>query len=203
MAENITMGEHIAGSLLGLACGDALGAPLEFMPQAEAQRRFGLVTEMIGGKQWAPGEWTDDTAMALNADDVDELLDLGVSHYLDLRAPDEAILKGAEAIEVMGGRGITPESAPIVDISAPTLDILEQAVRFLDETLAQPGNVVYVSCRAGLERTGAVLAAHHACSHRVGYDEALAAVQVGRPGLKPLPWQKQAVCRFLKDRGIS
>jgi ADP-ribosylglycohydrolase len=53
------------GALLGLAVADALGAPLEFSsPQtAAASVRAGL--EMSGGRIWAPGEWTDDTAMAL------------------------------------------------------------------------------------------------------------------------------------------
>lgn len=53
--------DRAAGALLGLACGDALGAGYEFAepPQGEA--------EMIGGGlgDWDPGEWTDDTEMAL------------------------------------------------------------------------------------------------------------------------------------------
>ena len=57
--------ERIAGAVLGLACGDALGAPAEFKSQAEAQARWGRLTEMVGGGIWAPGEWTDDTGMAL------------------------------------------------------------------------------------------------------------------------------------------
>jgi len=53
--------------MLGLAVGDALGAPLEFIDRAEIARRYGEVREMIGGG-WlntAPGEYTDDTQMAL------------------------------------------------------------------------------------------------------------------------------------------
>jgi ADP-ribosyl-[dinitrogen reductase] hydrolase len=53
------------GALLGLACGDALGAPIEFMSQTSVRERYGEVTEMMGGGIWEPGEWTDDTAMAL------------------------------------------------------------------------------------------------------------------------------------------
>ncbi|MDR5900424.1 ADP-ribosylglycohydrolase family protein [Halomonas vilamensis] len=51
------------GALLGLAVGDALGTTLEFC----ARDRFPLHTEMLGGGAFhvAPGEWTDDTAMAL------------------------------------------------------------------------------------------------------------------------------------------
>ncbi len=52
-------------ALLGLAVGDALGAPLEFSSreQASAAAEGGL--ELSGGGVWEPGEWTDDTAMAL------------------------------------------------------------------------------------------------------------------------------------------
>ena len=56
---------RISGAFLGLAVGDALGAPLEFLSPAVAKQRFGTLTEMVGNSTWAPGEWTDDTAMAL------------------------------------------------------------------------------------------------------------------------------------------
>ena len=57
----------IKGALYGVAVGDALGAPLEFMSADQIKRRHGLVTEMIGGG-WLnvkPGEVTDDTQMML------------------------------------------------------------------------------------------------------------------------------------------
>lgn len=55
------------GCLLGLAVGDALGAPLEFLERDEIGERYGIVREMIGGGwlQTQPGEFTDDTQMAL------------------------------------------------------------------------------------------------------------------------------------------
>jgi len=51
------------GALLGLACGDALGAPVEFCRKDS----YPLQTEMTGGGAFGlkSGEWTDDTAMAL------------------------------------------------------------------------------------------------------------------------------------------
>ncbi len=57
----------IAGALYGVAVGDALGAPLEFMSAEEIANQHGVVTEMIGGG-WLnvePGEITDDTQMTL------------------------------------------------------------------------------------------------------------------------------------------
>lgn len=52
------------GCLLGLACGDAVGATLEFVPR---NRIVVPLTEMLGGGhfQLERGQWTDDTAMAL------------------------------------------------------------------------------------------------------------------------------------------
>jgi len=51
------------GCLLGLAVGDALGTTLEFATPGT----FGPVTDMVGGGPFRlkPGEWTDDTSMAL------------------------------------------------------------------------------------------------------------------------------------------
>ena len=55
------------GTLVGLAVGDALGGPVEFMtPEAIITQRGKPVREMIGGGwlKLRPGETTDDTAMA-------------------------------------------------------------------------------------------------------------------------------------------
>src|SRR6516164_7773923 len=57
--------EQARGTLLGLAVGDALGAPLEFSSPATATAAAASGLEMSGGGPWLPGEWTDDTAMAL------------------------------------------------------------------------------------------------------------------------------------------
>lgn len=51
------------GALLGLAVGDALGTTLEF----KSPGTFEPLTDMVGGGPFSlqPGEWTDDTSMAL------------------------------------------------------------------------------------------------------------------------------------------
>ncbi|HEX2282566.1 MAG TPA: ADP-ribosylglycohydrolase family protein, partial [Thermomicrobiales bacterium] len=60
--------DRYAGTLLGLACGDALGGPVEFLKRDVIAARFPTgVTELIGGG-WLdldPGEVTDDTQQAL------------------------------------------------------------------------------------------------------------------------------------------
>jgi ADP-ribosyl-[dinitrogen reductase] hydrolase len=55
--------ERAAGALLGLAVGDAIGTTLEF----RSRDTYPPLSDMVGGGpfQLKPGEWTDDTAMAL------------------------------------------------------------------------------------------------------------------------------------------
>jgi ADP-ribosyl-[dinitrogen reductase] hydrolase len=59
--------DRARGVLVGLAVGDALGAPVEFdSPESIAPRREWLFGMPGGGAfGWAPGEFTDDTQMAL------------------------------------------------------------------------------------------------------------------------------------------
>jgi ADP-ribosyl-[dinitrogen reductase] hydrolase len=55
--------ERYLGCLLGLAVGDALGTAVEFARRGA----FEPVSDMVGGGRFglAPGQWTDDTSMAL------------------------------------------------------------------------------------------------------------------------------------------
>lgn len=55
--------ERAAGCLVGLACGDAVGTTLEF----KRRGTFEPIEDMTGGGPFGlrPGQWTDDTSMAL------------------------------------------------------------------------------------------------------------------------------------------
>jgi ADP-ribosyl-[dinitrogen reductase] hydrolase len=55
--------DRYRGALLGLACGDAVGTTVEFRPRGS----FRPLTDMVGGGPFhlQPGQWTDDTSMAL------------------------------------------------------------------------------------------------------------------------------------------
>ncbi|HUN22896.1 MAG TPA: ADP-ribosylglycohydrolase family protein [Anaerolineales bacterium] len=54
---------YFQGALLGLAVGDALGTTLEFT----SPQQFEPISDLVGGGPFglAPGQWTDDTSMAL------------------------------------------------------------------------------------------------------------------------------------------
>lgn len=63
MANSMEKLERYRGCLLGLAVDDALGTTLEFRPPGS----FAPITDMVGGGPFnlQPGQWTDDTSMAL------------------------------------------------------------------------------------------------------------------------------------------
>ena len=58
-----TLHNRYLGAMLALACGDAVGTTVEFSPRGS----FAPVMEMTGGGPFGlqPGQWTDDTSMAL------------------------------------------------------------------------------------------------------------------------------------------
>src|ERR1700709_1080728 len=55
--------DRACGVLVATAAGDALGAPYEFGPPRGPEKDVAMVGG--GGFGWAPGEWTDDTSMAI------------------------------------------------------------------------------------------------------------------------------------------
>ncbi|MBT5535424.1 ADP-ribosylglycohydrolase family protein, partial [Candidatus Poribacteria bacterium] len=59
----LTREDRYIGCLLGLAVGDALGITLEFTTPG----KFDPIDDMVGGGPFSlkPGQWTDDTSMAL------------------------------------------------------------------------------------------------------------------------------------------
>src|SRR5215813_4145645 len=75
-----TSEDRACGCLLGLAVGDAIGTTLEF----RSRDAYAPLTDMIGGGPFdlAPGEWTDDTSMALCL--ADSLINYGDLDETDL-----------------------------------------------------------------------------------------------------------------------
>ena len=63
MLAEVSIPDRFRGCLLGLAAGDALGTTLEFKPPGT----FQPIDDMVGGGllELEPGQWTDDTSMAL------------------------------------------------------------------------------------------------------------------------------------------
>jgi ADP-ribosylglycohydrolase len=63
VANDTSLLDRYGGTMLGLACGDAVGCAVEFYSRG----RFQPLTDMVGGGKFRlnPGEWSDDTSMAI------------------------------------------------------------------------------------------------------------------------------------------
>lgn len=140
--------DRARGILLGTAAGDALGAPYEFQPARGPE----LDVAMIGGGSlgWAPGEWTDDTSMAVAIAEV-------AATGADLRDP------AAQARIVRRWQGWARD-APDVGVQTRTVlsalgeepsaaDAIDAARRLHDRSGRSAGN-------GSLMRTAPVVLAH-------------------------------------------
>src|SRR4029453_17503332 len=70
MLHDLAFRHRAFGAIIGSAVGDALGAPFEFGEPRKYSKKFprpvvGGIGEMIGNQVWEPGEFTDDTQMAI------------------------------------------------------------------------------------------------------------------------------------------
>lgn len=110
--------DRIEGVLLATAAGDALGAPYEFRPPRGPE----LDVTMSGGGPWEPGEWTDDTAMAIAIVEVaatgadlreESAQDAVVARWMDWSrgAKDVGIQTGSVLRSARIGSTITAERA--------------------------------------------------------------------------------------------
>ena len=122
--------DRAAGVLTALACGDALGAGYEFQPA----RIHGEPVVMVGGGSfgWQPGEWTDDTSMAISIAEV---------------SSTGADLRRHEALDAITGRFVA-WAAEANDIGVQTRAVLS-SVR--DDPTAQTATA---NARAHFDRTG-------------------------------------------------
>ena len=102
--------DRAAGVLLGCAAGDALGAGYEFQPVLPDQ--IGMVGGGLGG--FAPGEWTDDTSMAV------AVVEAAAAGH-DLRSP-----AGLDAVATGFTRWY---SSPPKDVGIHTSTVLSAATR--------------------------------------------------------------------------
>ena len=151
-------------------------------------------------------DWVTPRIMAgrnpLSAHDVAWMQKQGITHILDLREAREwkPPKFGHIALEAIEQCGIQRLHLEVWDMNAPRPETFNAACQFIEEALLQPEGKVYVHCRAGMERTAAILIAYYAKAHAVSYDEALEALRRGRPILAPLPAQEQAVRRWIEEQ---
>jgi atypical dual specificity phosphatase len=122
---------------------------------------------------------------ALAAEGVDVVINVCESHeyWEGERAAVEAAFADA---------GITERWLPVPDGATVPDAVLDAAVA------AAQGNVVYVHCRGGRERSAAVAIAIIASTEGVSVEDALAVAVARRPIFKPLEWQLDSVRSWLR-----
>ena len=103
------------GSVIGLACGDALGASTQYRRSGS----FAPITGFVGGGHWQlpPGAWTDDTAMSLCL--AESLLSTDAFDEQDQRARYRRWQREGECSSTGQCIGITAAVAAALQRSAP------------------------------------------------------------------------------------
>lgn len=99
----------------------------------------------------------------------------------------------------VGQSGLLDYHEPVPDFAAPTEKQLEKIIGFINECVSE-GKPVAVSCRAGVGRTGTVLACY-LVSAGFSPEAALEEVRRKRGAGLETPEQKEAVRNWAKRRG--
>ena len=144
--------DRALGAYLGLACGDALGATVEFLTPREIKAQIGVHKDMTGGGwlRLKPGQITDDTEMSLHlgqaivhskgwnlaavADafaawlkskpvDVGATCRRGIKRYML-----EGILQGPES-DTDGGNGAAMRNLPVALFTLGDRELFERCTR--------------------------------------------------------------------------
>ena len=140
--------DRALGVLVASAAGDALGAGYEF-----AQLPEGLVPDMIGGGlgDFAPGEWTDDTAQAM-------AIAVIAADGLDLRTPAalDRIAQGFADWYAGGPADVGVQTSEVLRLAGrrPTGAAMAQAARWVHERQGRSAG------NGSLMRTGPVALAY-------------------------------------------
>lgn len=90
--------------------------------------------------------------------------------------------------------GIAEHHLPVADGSTVSPEVIQRAVDAAGE------RTVYVHCRGGRERSGAVAVALVIAAEGLSVDDALARVRHRRPQFAPLPWQLDALRAWARER---
>lgn len=139
-------------------------------------------------------------ALPLDDADVRALSALGVSRVFNLVEDGEYARGARRKVEkALANEDIVEVRVGTEDYGALTPDLLEQGAaqvnRWLDE-----GEVVYLHCRAGWQRSAAVAAAAIALRDGIDVETALTQVQQLKATADPLPHQREDLQRWFEAR---
>lgn len=178
-------------------------APTDSDPEAEAIGYVMPILRHFTCDEIAPGVYAGRAPIFRR--DVWKLQSLGVTHILDLREAHEwdgPGRRGSSAIMEIDRLGLARLPVAIKDMGTPSARHLDEAVGFMDAAL-HLGGTVYVHCRAGVQRTGAIAAAWYARREACSVDEAIEKLRVRRPDFEPMVFQVLAARSWLAGLGAA
>lgn len=140
-------------------------------------------------------------ALPLDEADVRMLAALGVSRVVNL-VEDGEYARGARrrVARSLAAAGIEERRLPTEDHGGLSPELLEQATALVNRWLDE-GQIVYLHCRAGWQRSAAVAAAAIALRDGTDPETALLAVQRLRRAADPLPHQREDLLGWFQARG--
>jgi protein-tyrosine phosphatase len=139
-------------------------------------------------------------ALPLDEADVRLLSSLGVSRVLNL-VEDHEYRRGArrKVERALAKEDIQELRMPTEDYAGLSAELLERATAQVNAWLNE-GEIVYLHCRAGWQRSAAVAAGVIALRDGIDLDTALERVQALKNTADPLPHQREDLQRWFDSR---
>jgi len=123
------------------------------------------------------------------------LAEIGVKTVLDLREEDSRSLAEREAVTALGMQFV---NVPMTGLTPPTPAQITKVLSLLEETNGGP---VYVHCRRGADRTGAVIAAYRIDHDH--WDNVRALKEAMSDGMSFFQWPRQNFIRYFQPPTIA
>lgn len=139
-------------------------------------------------------------AIPLDVADVRMIAALGVTRVLNL-VEDREYPDGArtQIAREFAAAGIVEERRSSEDFGSLSTDLLGDASQLVNSWLDQ-GEVVYLHCRAGWQRSATVAGAVLAARLSIDPEEALRQIQERKPTAQPLPHQREDLLAWWNAR---
>jgi len=127
---------------------------------------------------------------------------LGVTRILNL-VEDREYPPGArtQVVRSLRAAGIVEERFSSQDYGALSASLLDEASELANSWLDE-GDLVYIHCRAGWQRSATVAAAVLVRRFGMDPDDALAAINARKPTAKPLPHQRESLLAWWDARPV-
>ena len=138
-------------------------------PRPPSERSYWAAPNLIGGVY--PG----DADAGVAADKVAALVQAGVTLFIDLTDDKHPLAPYAPLL--LDSAGATRLSLPVRDLTPPAPEVINAALRAIDDELGV-GGTVYVHCWGGKGRTGTILGCYLA--RNLGGSEALRTLNARR-----------------------